>query len=202
MVVFTILRQIASWRVLLAALLVALPLWAVTATPAYACSCMSSTLEEQVAQADLIVVGTTVHVRDDAISSISQTATFVVAGYVKGSGPPILEHQTGVQSEACQYLTEIGGRYLLLLRSRDDGPYLTSTCSGNLDVTSEDGETASAYIDEIGLILHPGVDVADLPAPAPPLDPGSRDFLPGVILSTAAFAALLAAGALIFRRSG
>lgn len=192
----------------MAAFLAALPLLAVSMIPTHATTgCGRSSLEEQVDRADLIVLGTTISSRDLTLTSpdfpfdLSVLVMKVaVDGYVKGSGPATIEHETLLNVEGNPFFTEIGDRDLLLLRSRDDGSYVTSVCAGNRTVTSENEQEVQARITEIGQILHPGTDVANLPAPAPPLDPGSRDFVPGVLLAAAAFGALLAAGALLFAR--
>ena len=195
-----------TWRVFLAALLAVLPVLIVSTTPAHACTCARLSFQEKVERADLIVLGTTVRVRDGIITLSNGdeydalVTSVAVDGYLKGIGPPTLEHSAPRGGAACQYFPEIGDRNLLLLSSRDDGSYSTSTCAGNMNATFDNEERVQARVTEIGQLLYPGTDVADLPPLAPPIGSDSRDILPGVLLATAAFGALLAVGALVFAR--
>ena len=108
--------MLAACRVILAALLLVLPIWVVAATPAYACSCLPTTLEERVSRADLIVVGTAGEIQllgplptPEPLSPPSKIqfgsggpgeVTIAVEEYVKGIGPDTLlvfEYNTSVQ---------------------------------------------------------------------------------------------------------
>ena len=108
--------MLAACRVFLAALLLVLPIWVVAATPAYACSCLPTTLEERVSRADLIVVGTAGEIQllgplptPEPLSPPSKIqfgsggpgeVTIAVEENVKGIGPDTLlvfEYNTSVQ---------------------------------------------------------------------------------------------------------
>jgi len=108
------MQPIGGIRVLFAALCLAGPVFIAVTTPAHACSCGPTTLEEQVQGASLIVTG---QVRDlrfvedpprgpTAVPGVTPPPllsnegaevawTFVVEEYIKGSGPAEIEIHSG-----------------------------------------------------------------------------------------------------------
>lgn len=224
MVVFNVLRHIASWRVLLAALLVAVPLWATTATPAHACICIAG--EDVVGKADLIVVARVEEFRRLDPQPLSPPSgprahaseigvVLAIEEYIKGSGPSTLIATQLAYTEigprgqieaigwtACDTFNFLGVRYVLFLRLWSDGQYHAGACSGTRTITAETEQSARDYIETIRQAL-------EAPTPLPPPDEfpvvgtgtESVDSVRWAIPAAAAFGALLAAGALLFRRA-
>jgi hypothetical protein len=174
-------------RVSIAATLFALPLIVALDTPAYACSCAPPDLEQQVAEADAIVIGTPV---DREIVepvptpepssppglvmpiSVDVDTTLSVEEYLKGAGGSTLIVRTDGEiydygpgepelleglSPSCSYVPELGAEYLFFLHRRDDGELTAHPCSGIY--SANDAET----IAEIRGLLQ-----QDATATAPP----------------------------------
>jgi len=153
-------------RIVIAATLSVLPLLVALNTPAYACSCAPIDLEERVAEADAIVVGTPV-AREIAgpeptppplspptfspVGVVVDT-TLNISEYVKGAGDESLNVRTdgelffdetgGPQlleglSASCSYTPELNTEYIFFLYRRDDGELTAHPCSGVYAVDQE-----------------------------------------------------------------
>lgn len=165
-----------GWRTLLAATLLALPLWAVSVTPAHACSCGAGSVADVVATTDLIVLGTPGDVRLASPLPSEATVSFTdiqwaisVQEYVKGSGPDRLDVRSktyvqvipgqGIQvnpgsDPTCGYAPAAGLSHLFFLTRRDDGVYTTGGCAGNQPISAETQASVTAYLDQIREVLR------------------------------------------------
>jgi len=169
-------------RTFLVAALLALPLWAATTMPAYACSCGSLALSAQ--EFDLIVVGTVSDVR--VAGELSPTPEpgvpgptamlawdFAVEEYIKGGGGTQLElHSNGHVSVAedgsvtiqddlgpdCSFGPVDGGRYLFGVRT-SDGENFAGGC-GSVLITSD----SQSYVDDLIAEIRAALQE---PAPTP-----------------------------------
>ena len=144
-------------RVSLAALLLALPLWAVTATPAYACTCLPTTVAERVSAVDLIILDTVETIErigdpppEGEYDDRSMRVTVAVDEYLKGTGPDEIVHiERAGGSAMCQVGSEVGVAYLLFFGPPDDdGQYATSICGGSTRAANED------FVAEVRQILQ------------------------------------------------
>lgn len=196
----------AAFRAFLASLLLAASFWTLTVTPAEACVCEELTLEERVARADLIVIGTTTDQRpiDPLPTPLPTPKTppqfepyvinwedsieteLTVDEYLKGRGPKELALVSRGRLD-CTLVPYVDVRYLFFLPSRDDSRPEISTCSGQVQITAGD-EAALARIEEIRELAH-GTD-------------SGSDVILLFIAVAGAGAVLLSAGVFYFRRTG
>ena len=195
----------AALRALLAALLLAVSFSALTVTPAEACLCMELTLEERVAGADLIVIGTTSDQRpiDPLPTPLPTPRTppqfepyvinwedsieteLTVEEYLKGTGPTELALVSRGRTD-CSLVPQVDVRYLFFLRSRDDSRPEIGTCSSPVQITAGD-EAALARVEEIRQ-LAPGTGT-------------DNDVILLFIAVGGAWVVLLSAGAFAIRRT-
>ena len=221
----------AALRALLAALLLAASFWTLTVTPAEACSCVGWTPEEQVARADLIVIGTTTDQRlsDPTPTPPSSSEPYVllhdgieteltVEEYMKGTGPAelVLVSRGALQYDldgevqitpgsdpSCGFVPEVDARYLFFLRSSDDSRHRIGSYGGQFRIAAGD-EAALARVEEIR-------QLAQQPQPTPAVDglpdtgsagTGAHDYVfLSVIAVAGAGAALFATGIFAIRRT-
>jgi hypothetical protein len=115
------------------------------AAPACACSCAMGTLDEYVADADAVFVGTVREVRPPwyppwqrvRSSSDPMTAVIEVSEVYKGARVTTwTEVETASSGASCGFEFVEGHRYLVFAR-HDDGTFTTSLCSGNRDLALE-----------------------------------------------------------------
>jgi hypothetical protein len=144
----------ATFRLLLVAALLALPLWVAHSAPAHACTLAPSTLEDDVRSADIIAVGTIGEVLVLPPESVAHPETlpagfmpveakFAVSEYLKGSGPAtLLRYQTAEEitydngaissiltsRTTCGSVVSVGTRYVTFLKKFDTLRY--SSASG------------------------------------------------------------------------
>ena len=148
------------------------------APPAYACTCGSPPLEEQVARAELIFVGEVSAVQfdpplsDPPLSEYTTHQAFVileVERYVKGSGGSYIRMRdpgyvvdevlngkpTRFQSLGCSPfdIEPTGKRFLVFTRSVQQ-PILADYCSGSMELRDYRPE-AAAYLASVERILAP-----------------------------------------------
>ncbi|MCH8815969.1 MAG: hypothetical protein IH957_12930 [Chloroflexi bacterium] len=133
-------------------------------TPAHACSCAQPSVEEIVANADIVAIATVTRLVDatemwgitgvpdrDGIASVER--------YLKGSGPAEITVDDPSGDGDCGFLdeTDVGERHLFFLTT-DDGAYKTHLCSGNALLTGEfvDEDTVNAYLAEVEAVTGPG----------------------------------------------
>lgn len=132
-------------------------------TPAYACSCAQPSIEDTVANADVVAVATVTRLVDDAdggfggITDLDGIAS--VERYLKGSGPAEITIDDPAGDGDCGFLdeTDVGERHLFFLTTDEDA-YKTNLCAGNALLTGEfvDEPTVNAYLAEIEAITGPG----------------------------------------------
>lgn len=168
----------ATLRLLLAAALLALPLWVASTAPAHACSCASQSAGEDVSRAEVIILGT---VHDVHLISVTPGPgpetpinpansphgdvewTVDVEEYLKGSGP----NQLSLSSSAAIFLDDSGeytfrsgldatcrwapseGMYILFMGRRDDGGYGTGGCAPNFLRTQENEAQFTQFLTDI-----------------------------------------------------
>lgn len=159
----------ASLRVFLAALLLALPLWVALRTPAHACSCTAPTVQDWVDRVDVIVVGEVQNLSQSAmlnpdpdIDGPLYEMTIGVEEYLKGSGGPTLILVSG-RATSCDVFGDVGDRFLLGLTRRDDGRYSSISCNAAL-ITPETESDVAAFIGRIREVLL----LATATSPSPP----------------------------------
>lgn len=218
-----------SWRVFLAAFLAVVPVLVVSTTPAHACVCIARPLEEMVAEADLIVVGTVEEFRAiDPLPSSPQSGpslefsrvdvVIAVDEYVKGSGSGTevaTQRATGggygpdgeleaIIGTSCDTFSRLGDRYVLLLRRGQDGLQRAGACGGTATIRSGDEARAVDYVERIRLILEEPPPTEQPPPTVDFPDTGtagvSANAQPSAMVAAGGFGALLAAGALLFAR--
>lgn len=141
-------------------------------TPAYACSCAQLSVEETVANADVVAIATVTRLVDDIETYDGEEAGGVARGgvpdsdgiasverYLKGSGPAEITVDDPIGDADCGFLdeTDLGERHLLFLTT-DEGVYKTHLCAGNALLTGEfvDEPTVNAYLAEVEAITGPG----------------------------------------------
>ena len=133
-------------------------------TPAHACSCAQLSVEESVANADIVAIATVTRMvsapelrGDDGIQDSDGLAS--VERYLKGAGPAEITVDDPVGDGDCGFLdeTHIGERHLFFLTT-DDGAYKTHLCAGNALLTGEfvDEPTVNAYVAEVEAVTGPG----------------------------------------------
>ncbi len=149
----------AAFRVFLIAVALAAPVWALNATTVSACTCGIQLLEDSVAQAEFIVLGTVASVRStdppqEFEGSPWLVSTVSVEEYLKGSGPPTLQHTFPGNIASCQSGNREGNRYLLAYVRQSDGTFGTSFCSGSLDLTDARGEAAAQHVQDVRDLLE------------------------------------------------
>jgi hypothetical protein len=195
-------------------------LWGSVAPPAYACTCVTPPLEEQVTRAELIFVGRVATVEyDPPLNDPPRNAydihnAFVilqVERYIKGSGGSYVRMRdpgyvvdavlngkpTRFQSLGCSVfeIEPTGKRFLVFTRSVQQ-PILADYCSGSMELRDYRPE-AGAYLASVERILAPDA----VPSGGGP--PSSSD---DVALPAAAGAlgslVFLAGAAFLWRRGG
>jgi hypothetical protein len=201
------------FRTSFAALLIAVPLWLALTTPAYACSCVPSSREDRVNNADAIAVGRTTVVQPVDASSDSITTvqvSFDVEQYVKGSGPTIVTFTAHAfesngnfvpVTSACSWFPAIGELGLAFLSSAGAGAFETSTCAGSFSASeASEAEIRSAVL-EIQQILA-GVGADNLSPPNTGVVSTTRAEPPAwpIVAASAAFACTLLLAPLAVRR--
>lgn len=141
---------------LLFTLVVSLLLVAFVVKEAHACSCVASSLEEQLQRADAVFSGEVVNVEEDYSTSPSGgppllgPVTFKVEESWKGvSKEPVVVHGYGEGGGDCSIQFREGKQYLVYAQrsGRDgDGPLQTGICSGTkpLAVAREDLEALAS----------------------------------------------------------
>jgi hypothetical protein len=139
-------------RALLAAVLGALALVVLTASPSYACSCAAADTRQHVERADVVVTGT---VRGTAQSE--QTAAYLldVDRVYRGSSGPVLEVMSPVNGASCglEGLVE-DGRYVVFAAAETVAGEPSDVLWANLC-----GGTAPAsaqYVDALEAVTGPG----------------------------------------------
>jgi hypothetical protein len=195
-------------------------------TPAAACTCAQTTLDELVASTSIIAMGGVTTFWDPPLDPNSPDTVehrlrvrFQVEEYLKGGGPQELVLVTGTTrtgntegSNSCEMLGEglVGRRYVLFIEPAVDNTRAPGSCSGSFSL---DVPSAEDYVLQIRAILQATPTPAPSPAPtaAPTASPaiglprtggaganGSSHLL--VIGVAAAGALALAGGALLRRR--
>ena len=201
----------------LAAIAVAGLLLPAGARPAYACSCAVQSVEDYVANADVIVIGTVVQVVDatdqfratpeksegTGIASVADIDAVVsVERYLKGAGPAEIVADDPPSGGSCGFLDEssLGQRYLLFLTG-DASPFATHLCSGStpLEGAQIDQERADEMLQEVRAITGPGTLPQDIDVPIESQTDDGIPWLP-IILGSSLAAGVLAAAALLLRR--
>ena len=196
----------AAFRVFLIVLALTAPVWALHATNVSACTCGIQLLEDSVAQAEFIVLGTVERVEaTDPPQEVAQefdklpwlVSTVLVEEYLKGSGPATVQHTFLGNFAGCQSGNREGNRYLLAYVRRSDGTLGTSFCSGSLDLTGASGEAAAQHVQDVRELLeNPVVGFPDTGTGTG--DPGDSSLgwqvtaAAGVALAVSASAALVA----------
>ena len=120
--------------------------------PAYGCSCLPSSTQQKVENADVIVIGTVVQLIEDPDEGVGTElevdGIVSVERYVKGSGPSEIEVDDPPSGGLCGFLdqTSTGKRYLFLLSGQAAG-FSTSSCDGSIPITSD--ETSEQYLRDV-----------------------------------------------------
>ena len=193
---------------LLIATLIASP-QVLPARPAYACSCFTPELDELVARAELVILGTVVQI--DQVERAPKTLprerdlTLHADEYLKGLGPDRFHVQDFSQGSLCSVFSpdSIGNQYLLFL-SRWEGNLRAGSCTGSGRV--KDIDFWAERIEEVRQIVREPAQPDDTPAltatpgaPQLPAAGSGSDSEPLVPLATAIAGAigLLGAGLLL-----
>jgi hypothetical protein len=150
-------------------------------TPAHACSCAQISVEDSVANANIVAIATVTRMvsapelRGDAGVQDSDGLASVER-YLKGSGPAEITIDDPVGDGDCGFLdeTHVGERHLFFLTT-DDGAYKTHLCAGNALLTGEfvDEPTVNAYVAEVEAITGSGQAPNDVQPTDPPVGDGS-----------------------------
>jgi hypothetical protein len=145
-------------------------------TPAHACSCAQLSVEETVANADVVAIGMVTDLLvlgpnvDAARGDVD--ALVSVSTYLKGSGPPSIAVDDPVGDGDCGFIdeTDVGERLLFFLTT-SEGVYKTNLCAGNALLTGEfvDEPTVNAYLAEVEAVTGPG-QPPDTDEPTPPAE--------------------------------
>ncbi len=191
-------------RFLLALAILAGSLWALVPSSALACSCAQTELEELVAMAEFVVLGTVVQIVQIADQDPRRLPLYDVSvdadDYFKGAGPNRFQVQDdSLQGSACSPFApdSVGHQHLLFLTVYQESDLRTSVCAGSGRVT--DSEYWLERIEEVRQIASaqklPGETPALIPATAS--DSGSIPLLP-IAVGIGAIAALALGGALLF----
>jgi hypothetical protein len=212
----------AAFRIVLIALVVALPLLVVT-RQAQACSIAPFSYAEVATQVDLIVIGTVHDIRIVSFPATPQPGGTVSPGsqlgdlewtvdveeYVKGSGPAQLTYtsrtdiypdETGELrfhpglSASCGWAPQ-EGRYLLFAVS-NEGRYVSGF--PNILITPETEQQALQSLDEVRTALRHGVSLP-YTGSGPPA--GAREPIGAIVAAAALTGLLLASTALFLRRT-
>ena len=209
----------AACRILLAALILAGSLWAITAESVHACTGDLGTLEGNVASAEIIVIGTVTEVREPELLPtpaplsppngpedhrfVFAEATVAVERYLKGSGGATVKH-VYPSPNPCWTANEIGRRYLLFLRADPEHrAYTTSLYVGSREFSPSNEAELAAMIDDILAILEgpaPTVAVSDLPVVGETERNERPAFLAAAAVAGLVGAALASASLLLVRR--
>jgi len=167
-------------------------------TPAHACSCAQPSVEETVANADIVAIATVSRLVDDAdggfadVPDLDGVAT--VERYLKGTGPAEITVDDPIGDGDCGFLdeTDVGERHLFFLTT-DDGAYRTHLCAGNALLTGEfvDEPTVNAYLAEVEAVtgLGQAPDGSDPIAPTDDVNLPREAFWAAAILLPIAFLA-------------
>ena len=154
-------------RLLLALALVAISWWVLTPRTAEACTCLPGTLEELVARAELVILGTVVQI--DQVERAPKTLprerdlTLHADEYLKGLGPDRFHVQDFSQGSLCSVFSpdSVGNQYLLFL-SRWEGNLRAGSCTGSGRV--KDIDFWAERIEEVRQIVREPAQPDDTPA--------------------------------------
>ena len=173
---------------------------------AYACSCIPQTVEEQVAAADIVAVGTLVSLYEDesidAIGLVDMDGIVSVTTYYKGSGPSEIAVNDPPDGGTCGLIGDDSvGREAVMYLELSGDEYLTHLCAGS-QIDYGDGFLTQT-IAQIEAITGRGQP----PDGAPPHDETTEGdaSTPWAIILPLAFAiplAVLVVPALLRRRGG
>ena len=133
---------------------------------AYACSCLSQTVEESVQAADVVALGTVVSLYEDEtiddLGLVDIDAVVSMSTYYKGSGPHEIAVDDPANGGVCGLIDEGSvGREAVLFLTLDDGEYMTHLCAGTQFFSSTDDFLAET-IAAIEAVTGPGVPPDDL----------------------------------------
>ena len=154
-------------------MLVAVATLLMAITPAHACDCVGSTVEERVDRSQLVLIA-------DVISLTEPGAIVQVEHYLKGSGEAVIEVGGRRALGLCGFFDDasIGETCLLFgfeSRPESGAPLGTSLCSGNAQLTGDfAGDIAAQRIAEVEAVTGPGQP----PDNALPIAPAEDDDFP------------------------
>ncbi|MCH7580083.1 MAG: hypothetical protein IIB22_07560 [Chloroflexi bacterium] len=154
-------------RFLLAIALVA-SIWPfVGSGDAHACSCLQPTLEELVARAELVVLGTVQQIdqveRDPTTFPYEYDLTLDADEYLKGLGPDRFHiQQFGLGSDCDTFDPDSVGQQYLLFLSHWEGNLRTGACTGSGRV--RDTDVWQERIEEVRQIVREPEQSGDTPA--------------------------------------
>ena len=119
-------------------------------------------------------------------------STVSVEEYLKGSGPPTLQHTFPGDIASCTSGDREGHRYLLSYVRQSDGTLGTNFCSGSLDLTDAGEEVADQQVQEVRDLLRDSI-VTEFPKSGSGTGLADNSF--GWQVTAAAAGALLAVSA-------
>ena len=154
-------------RLLLALAVVASSWWVFTPRTAEACTCLQATLDELVARAELVILGTVVQIhqveRAPKTLPRERDLTLHADEYLKGLGPDRFHVQDFSQGSLCSVFSpdSVGNQYLLFL-SRWEGNLRAGSCTGSGRV--KDIDFWAERIEEVRQIVREPAQPDDTPA--------------------------------------
>ncbi len=174
---------------------------------AYACSCAPQTVEEQVAAADIVAVGTLVSLYEDetidGMGLVDMDGVVSVSTYYKGSGPSEIAVDDPAHGGVCGIIGEDSvGRDAVMYLELRDGEYLTHLCAGS-QINYGDKDFLAGTIAAIEAVTGPGIPPNEAPPQDDPAD--HTESTPWAIILPLAFAiplAVLVVPAFLRRRGG
>ena len=174
---------------------------------AYACSCIETTVEERVENADVVAIGTVVSLYEDETTEdgifVDMDGVVKVRAYYKGSGPSEIAVDDPADEGVCGIIGDDSvGREAVLFLELSDGKYLTHLCAGS-QIIYGDEDFLAGTIAEIEAVTGPGQP----PDGSPPHDEPTEhtESTPWAIILPLAFAiplAVLIVPAFLRRRGG
>lgn len=160
---------------------------------AFACSCVQSSVADQVERADLVVSGV-VEDRDEGpfkvIRSSGDPVTYTVAvdEVLKGESGPVTKVESAAEGASCGLEVEVGRSYVIFADAGTDGTYEANLCGGT-------SEARPGFVAEVKALtdMAAGPDDSILPPTGGP--PVVTMALGGMLL-----AGVVVVGAVVLRR--
>ncbi|MBA4085647.1 MAG: hypothetical protein C0493_12080 [Kytococcus sp.] len=180
-------------------LLLTVPVLVLTAPAAQACSCAQGSLEQHLADSDLVVEGTVTSVRT---TGRERAYTFEVQRSWKGPRRDVVTVRTRVDGAECGR-TYAGGRPQVVLAVGSDGTWRTDLCRGKVfdGGTQIRDVTAAQVEEELGRGTRSGDDVTE-PTGDDAVSVGDPSPWPGIAVGTALLVLLVVGRAVLGRRGG